>query len=54
MVLDKLSDSLKETLKKITKAVFVDERLINDNGSARCQRNRGGHFLRKVLRTPAT
>lgn len=30
MVLDKLSDSLRETLKKITKAVFVDERLVND------------------------
>jgi signal recognition particle subunit SRP54 len=30
VVLDKLSDSLKETLKKITKAVFVDERLINE------------------------
>ncbi|MFH1589426.1 MAG: signal recognition particle receptor subunit alpha [archaeon] len=29
MVLDKLSDSLKETLQKITKAVFVDEKLIN-------------------------
>ncbi|MFH1916973.1 MAG: signal recognition particle protein Srp54 [Nanoarchaeota archaeon] len=30
MVLDKLSDSLRETLKKITKAVFVDERLVNE------------------------
>ncbi|MBC8500412.1 MAG: signal recognition particle protein [Nanoarchaeota archaeon] len=30
MVLDKLSDSLKSTLKKITKAVFVDEKLINE------------------------
>lgn len=30
MVLDKLSDSLKNTLKKITGATFVDEKLIND------------------------
>jgi len=30
MVLEKLGDSLKETLKKITKAVFVDEKLINE------------------------
>ncbi len=30
MVLDKLSDSLKNTLKKITSAVFVDEKLINE------------------------
>ncbi len=30
MVLDKLSDSLKNTLKKITFAVFVDEKLVNE------------------------
>src|SRR4030043_62189 len=30
MVLDKLSDSLKSTLKKITGAAFVDEKLINE------------------------
>ncbi|MBU0459384.1 MAG: signal recognition particle protein Srp54 [Nanoarchaeota archaeon] len=30
MVLDKLGDSLKNTLSKITKAVFVDEKLINE------------------------
>ena len=30
MVLDKLSSSLRETLNKIAKAVFVDERLINE------------------------
>lgn len=30
MVLDRLSDSLKNTLQKITKAVFVDEKLINE------------------------
>lgn len=30
MVLDKLSDLLKNTLKKITKATFVDEKLINE------------------------
>ncbi len=30
MVLDKLGDSLKETLNKITKALFVDEKLINE------------------------
>lgn len=30
MVLDKLSDSLKGTLQKIAKAVFVDEKLINE------------------------
>ena len=30
MVLDKLSDSLKNTLKKITSAVFVDEKLVNE------------------------
>jgi len=30
MVLEKLSDSLKATLQKIAKAVFVDERLINE------------------------
>ncbi|MFC2136271.1 signal recognition particle protein Srp54 [Bacteroidota bacterium] len=30
MVLDKLSDSLKNTLQKVTKAVFVDEKLINE------------------------
>jgi signal recognition particle subunit SRP54 len=30
MVLDKLSDSLKNTLKKITGATFVDEKLINE------------------------
>ncbi|MFH0869702.1 MAG: signal recognition particle protein Srp54 [archaeon] len=30
MVLDKLSDSLKNTLKKITGAAFVDEKLINE------------------------
>lgn len=30
MVLDKLSDSLKNTLQKITRAVFVDEKLINE------------------------
>ncbi|NQU97944.1 signal recognition particle protein [Candidatus Woesearchaeota archaeon] len=30
MVLEKLSESLKNTLQKITKAVFVDEKLINE------------------------
>ena len=30
MVLDKLSSSLKETLRKIAKAIFVDETLINE------------------------
>ncbi|MCP3682558.1 MAG: signal recognition particle protein [bacterium] len=30
MVLDKLGDSLKGTLQKIAKSVFVDERLVND------------------------
>jgi len=30
LVLDKLSDSLKNTLKKITRASFVDEKLINE------------------------
>ncbi|MFH1072630.1 MAG: signal recognition particle protein Srp54 [Nanoarchaeota archaeon] len=30
MVLDKLSDSLKNTLQKITRALFVDEKLINE------------------------
>jgi len=30
MVLDKLGDSLKDTLHKITKAVFVDDKLINE------------------------
>ncbi len=30
MVLDKLSDSLKGTLQKIAKAIFVDEKLINE------------------------
>ena len=30
MVLDKLSDSLKNTLKKIARAVFIDESLINE------------------------
>ncbi len=30
MVLDKLSDSLKETISKITKSLFVDEKLINE------------------------
>jgi signal recognition particle subunit SRP54 len=30
MVLDKLGDSLKNTLSKITKSVFVDEKLINE------------------------
>ena len=30
MVLDKLSNSLKETLRKITRAIFVDEKLINE------------------------
>ena len=30
MVLDKLSDSLKETLRKIASSVFVDEKLINE------------------------
>ncbi len=30
MVLEKLGDSLKETLQKIAKAVFVDEKLINE------------------------
>lgn len=30
MVLDKLGDSLKKTLDKITKALFVDEKLINE------------------------
>ncbi|MBT7762223.1 signal recognition particle protein Srp19, partial [Candidatus Woesearchaeota archaeon] len=30
MVLDKLGDSLKNTLQKITKSVFIDEKLINE------------------------
>ena len=30
MVLDKLSDSLKNTLQKIAKSLFVDEKLINE------------------------
>ncbi|MBU1975608.1 MAG: signal recognition particle protein Srp54 [Nanoarchaeota archaeon] len=30
MVLDKLGDSLRATLKKVTKAVFVDEKLVNE------------------------
>ena len=30
MVLEKLGDSLKNTLTKITKAIFVDEKLINE------------------------
>ena len=30
MVLDKLGDSLKNTLTKITKSMFVDEKLINE------------------------
>ena len=30
MVLEKLGDSLKNTLSKITKSVFVDEKLINE------------------------
>src|SRR3989338_9138116 len=30
MVLDKLGDSLKETLSKITSSVFIDEKLINE------------------------
>src|SRR3989344_5837949 len=30
MVLDKLGDSLKSTLKKIAKSIFVDDRLINE------------------------
>ncbi|MBC8495185.1 signal recognition particle protein [archaeon] len=30
MVLDKLSDSLKNTLQKVTKAMFVDEKLVNE------------------------
>ncbi len=30
MVLDKLGDSLKNTLKKIAKSIFVDERLVNE------------------------
>ncbi|MFH1401193.1 MAG: signal recognition particle protein Srp54 [Nanoarchaeota archaeon] len=30
MVLDKLSDSLKATLQKVTKALFVDEKLVNE------------------------
>ncbi|MBT7553627.1 signal recognition particle protein Srp19, partial [bacterium] len=30
MVLEKLGDSLKSTLSKITKSVFVDEKLINE------------------------
>ncbi|RLG29349.1 signal recognition particle protein Srp19, partial [Methanosarcinales archaeon] len=30
MVLDRLSDSLKNTLKKITRASFVDEKLVNE------------------------
>ena len=30
MVLEKLSDSLKETISKITKSLFVDEKLINE------------------------
>ena len=30
MVLDKLSSSLKSTLQKVTKALFVDDKLINE------------------------
>ena len=30
MVLEKLSDSLKNTLQKIAKSLFVDEKLINE------------------------
>ena len=30
MVLEKLGDSLKSTLSKIAKAVFVDEKLVNE------------------------
>ena len=30
MVLDKLGDALKSTLKKIANAVFVDEKLVNE------------------------
>ena len=30
MVLEKLGDSLKGTLSKITKSIFVDEKLINE------------------------
>ena len=30
MVLEKLSESLKNTLQKITKSVFVDEKLVNE------------------------
>jgi len=30
MVLDKLGESLKNTLNKITKSIFVDEKLINE------------------------
>ena len=30
MVLDKLGDSLKNTLNKITSSIFVDEKLINE------------------------
>ena len=30
MVLDKLSNSLKESLKKIARAVFIDEKLIDE------------------------
>ena len=30
MVLDKLGEGLKNTLDKITKAIFVDEKLINE------------------------
>ena len=30
MVLDSLSESLKNTLNKITKALFVDEKLLNE------------------------
>jgi len=30
MVLDKLGESLKNTLSNITKAIFVDEKLINE------------------------
>ena len=30
MVLDKLGDSLKDTLKKIANSIFVDDKLINE------------------------
>ncbi len=30
MVLEKLSDALKNTLQKIAKSLFVDEKLINE------------------------